>query len=60
MHRQLSKFPRRKSFEDDFTDYPHDAEEFTTTLRGGDIVIAFVSFKPCRIDLFIDCNRQMA
>jgi hypothetical protein len=41
--RQLAKLPARQG-EHDFTDYPHDAEEYSVNLQGGDIILAFVRF----------------
>jgi hypothetical protein len=40
LHRQLSKL--EGGHPDDQADYPSDAQEFSTTVRGGDIIVAFV------------------
>jgi len=39
--RQLSKFPNTKRKDDYYLDQPGDADNYSTQLRGGDILIAF-------------------
>jgi hypothetical protein len=45
VRRQLSKVEGGP--QEDRTDYPSDAQEFSTTVRGGDIIVAFVSVTTC-------------